>query len=40
MAPISMADTASASEILGKNVKMLMSFPYRENYDAYLEVIE
>ena len=27
----------SASEMLGKNVKMLMPSPYRENHDAYLE---
>jgi len=27
----------SASEVLGKNVKMLMPSPYRENHDAYIE---
>ena len=27
----------STSEVLGKNVKMLMPSPYRENHDAYIE---
>src|SRR5215471_3678 len=27
----------SASDVLGKNVKMLMPSPYRENHDAYIE---
>lgn len=27
----------SAGEVIGRNIKMMMPSPYRENHDAYLE---